>query len=202
MLFTDKFLFDEVERKHARSSCSVSSEAGLNRVFCLSLDGCPNTLRPHSNPGMPHSRIKKPKPCGFIERVFDDHIGVDDARDADPGAIQQPVVTAVNHPALHPGQTGARIRLAHRNRQNPPAPQQRQTGLLEPEADLQLDLEVRHLAIGNMTTCLDDLEPVKMLDGLAGTLDRRADRVFNAHLRRSRQFDQLVDMFRHDVLLR
>ena len=71
----------------------------------------------------------------------------------------------------------------------------------EAEADLQGDLEVRHLAVDHMATRLHHLEPVDMADRAGRGLDRIADGGVGALVRGADDFDELVDAIGHLVLL-
>jgi hypothetical protein len=50
----------------------------------------------------------------------------------------------------------------------------------QPEADLQGDLEVGHLAVHDVATSFDDLEPVDVPDRLGGGCDGVADGVIGS----------------------
>src|SRR6266581_4071159 len=50
-----------------------------------------------------------------------------------------------------------------------------QLGVLEAEADLEPDLEMRDVAVHDLTADLGDLEPVQVPQGLPGTVQRAAD---------------------------
>src|SRR5690606_37263580 len=49
------------------------------------------------------------------------------------------------------------------------------SGVLEPETDLQTDLDVRDPALGELAADLGDLEPVEVAQGLRGSADAVAD---------------------------
>src|SRR5712691_12030192 len=69
---------------------------------------------------------------------------------------------------------------AYRHRQRDggarPADQRAALGVLQPEADLEPDLEVRDLAIGDLAADLGHLEPVQVPQGLRRAVQRAADR--------------------------
>src|SRR5712691_1800835 len=56
------------------------------------------------------------------------------------------------------------------------ADQRAALGVLQPEADLEPDLEVRDLAIGDLAADLGHLEPVQVPQGLRRAVQRAADR--------------------------
>src|SRR5919108_6605678 len=88
---------------------------------------------------------------------------------------------------------GLRRRVDVRRRpRRPPDGRARRSAavLLEPEADLQPDLEVLDVAVHDVAADLGDLEPVEVAQGAARARDRVADRRVDAVRRRS---DDLAD---------
>jgi hypothetical protein len=68
---------------------------------------------------------------------------------------------------------------------------------LDPEPDLQRHLVVRDLAVDDVATRFDDLEPIEVAHGLGGGLDGVAGGVVGAGRRRANDLQELVDVVRH-----
>src|ERR1039458_4232654 len=64
--------------------------------------------------------------------------------------------------------------------------------VFEAEAHLEADLEVSHLAVGDLAAHLDDLEPVQVPQGLPGTVHRVADGGLDAVRRRAADLGDAV----------
>lgn len=71
--------------------------------------------------------------------------------------------------------------------------------LFEPEADLERDLEVRHLAIDDMPARIGHFIPVHVLDRQRRLGNGIAYGLIAALRRRANQLDQLVSVCGHDV---
>ena len=66
--------------------------------------------------------------------------------------------------------------------------------ILKRKASLEHNLVVADLPVLDMPAGLHHLEPVQISQRLTGTLDGRLDRILDAGLRRTDEFDHLVDM--------
>ena len=69
--------------------------------------------------------------------------------------------------------------------------------LVEPEADLQRDLEMTQLVVVDVPADVGDLEPVKVVQGLRGTLDGAADGVVDALGGGADDLADRIDAVRH-----
>src|SRR5664279_3765164 len=65
---------------------------------------------------------------------------------------------------------------------------------VERKPNFQLDLEVVHLSVLDVSARFDHLEPANIPKRFAGALNRRFDGVFNGRGRRADKFDDLINM--------
>ena len=72
--------------------------------------------------------------------------------------------------------------------------------VLEPEADLEPDLEVGDLVIDDLATDLGHLEPVEVPEGLPGAVQRAADRGLDSLRRRADDLGDPVGALAHACL--
>src|SRR5690625_1590712 len=87
---------------------------------------------------------------------------------------------------------------AHRSTQFPL--RSRSASLLQSEADLEPDLEVRHLAVLDVPANGGHLEPVDLAQGLRSAPHTLADGVLNAVRRRADHFGHAVHVVTHAAL--
>lgn len=71
---------------------------------------------------------------------------------------------------------------------------------LQPEAELQVRLVVVDRTINNVAPDLNDLEPVEVLDRLAGALHRVGDGFIRADFGRTNDFDDAIGVVSHGQL--
>src|SRR6202012_1012923 len=71
------------------------------------------------------------------------------------------------------------------------------SGGFQREADLERYLIVTDLAVLNVAARLDHFKPIHIADGLVGLRDRRGNRVLDARLGRTYEFEHLVNMVFH-----
>src|SRR5688572_5406255 len=73
--------------------------------------------------------------------------------------------------------------------------------VLQSKAGFEHNLIMSDLAVLDVAAGLDDLEPVQISQRLTSPPDRGLDGILNAGFRGTNQFDHLVDMIRHRLLL-